>query len=108
MTTIFRGVQLRLNGQATADTLNEARATAAKSIIPSSTAYYDPNSDPITYDLDKAKALLAEAGTELTEPLLKELLGAAVRADKIPGFDPVRAQIRDILAEVVKMPRRRA
>ncbi|MFN8622660.1 MAG: ABC transporter substrate-binding protein, partial [Chloroflexota bacterium] len=36
-------------------------ATAAKSIIPSSTAYYDANTNPIGYDLDKAKALLAQS-----------------------------------------------
>ena len=46
------------------------RATPAKSLLPSATFYYDTNTDPITYDLDKAKALLAKSsvpnGFELT------------------------------------------
>ena len=36
-------------------------AAAAKSIIPSSTAFYDANTDPITYDMAKAKELLASS-----------------------------------------------
>ena len=34
-------------------------ATPAKSLLPSTTLYYDPNTNPIGYDLTKAKALLA-------------------------------------------------
>src|SRR5262249_42498488 len=35
------------------------RAVPARSILPSSTLYYDPNTNPISYDLAKAKSLLA-------------------------------------------------
>jgi peptide/nickel transport system substrate-binding protein len=46
------------------------RAVPAKSVIPSSTFYYDADTGPITYDLAKAKALLASSsvphGFELT------------------------------------------
>jgi peptide/nickel transport system substrate-binding protein len=36
-------------------------ATVARSLLPSSTLYYDGNADPQTYDLAKAKALLAKS-----------------------------------------------
>ena len=36
-------------------------ATVARSLLPSSTLYYDANADPVTYDLAKAKALLAKS-----------------------------------------------
>ena len=36
-------------------------ATVARSLLPSSTLYYDGNADPVTYDLAKAKALLAKS-----------------------------------------------
>jgi peptide/nickel transport system substrate-binding protein len=35
------------------------RAKAAKSLLPSSTFFYDPDTNPISYDLDKAKQILA-------------------------------------------------
>ena len=35
------------------------RATASKSLLPSSTFFYDPNTNPISYDLDAAKRILA-------------------------------------------------
>ena len=35
------------------------RAAAAKSILPHATFFYDPDTSPIGYDLDKARALLA-------------------------------------------------
>ena len=37
------------------------RATPARSILPSSTLFYDGDADPITYDLGKAKQLLAKS-----------------------------------------------
>ena len=36
-------------------------ATVARSLLPSSTLFYDGNADPVTYDLAKAKALLAKS-----------------------------------------------
>jgi peptide/nickel transport system substrate-binding protein len=36
-------------------------ATVAKSIMPSTTLYYDPDTEPIGFDLDRARALLAES-----------------------------------------------
>jgi peptide/nickel transport system substrate-binding protein len=36
-------------------------ATVARSLLPSSTLYHDPNADPVTFDLAKAKALLAKS-----------------------------------------------
>jgi peptide/nickel transport system substrate-binding protein len=36
-------------------------AAVAQSLLPSSTLYHDPNTDPITFDLAKAKALLAKS-----------------------------------------------
>ena len=35
-------------------------ATTARSLLPSSTFYYDPNADPVTFNLSKAKELLAK------------------------------------------------
>jgi peptide/nickel transport system substrate-binding protein len=37
------------------------RATPARSILPSSTFYYDPGAEPISYDMAKAKSLLASS-----------------------------------------------
>ena len=37
------------------------RAKPARSPLPSSTLFYDPNADAVGYDLDKAKALLAKS-----------------------------------------------
>ena len=37
------------------------QAVVARSLLPSSTLYHDPNADPITFDLAKAKALLAKS-----------------------------------------------
>lgn len=37
------------------------KAAPAKSILPSSTFFYDPNTNPIGFDLDKAKSLLAKS-----------------------------------------------
>jgi peptide/nickel transport system substrate-binding protein len=37
------------------------RAAPAKSVIPNSTFFYDPDTGPISYDLEKAKALLASS-----------------------------------------------
>lgn len=36
-------------------------ATVAKSLLPTTTLYYDPNAGPMTYDLAKAKAFLAKS-----------------------------------------------
>jgi len=36
-------------------------ATVARSLLPSTTLYYDPNAGPMTYDLAKAKAFLAKS-----------------------------------------------
>ncbi len=36
-------------------------ATVARSLLPSTTLYYDPNAGPLTYDLAKAKAFLAKS-----------------------------------------------
>jgi len=37
------------------------QAAVARSLLPSSTLYHDPNADPVTFDLAKAKALLAKS-----------------------------------------------
>lgn len=37
------------------------QAVVARSLLPSSTLYHDPNADPVTFDLAKAKALLAKS-----------------------------------------------
>jgi peptide/nickel transport system substrate-binding protein len=37
------------------------QAKPAQSILPSSTLFYDPDTDPISYDLEKAKSLLAKS-----------------------------------------------
>ncbi len=36
-------------------------ATVARSLLPSTTLYYDPNADPLTFDIAKAKAFLAKS-----------------------------------------------
>ena len=50
-----------IDRQAIADTVYFGLATPAKSVIPSSTFYYDANTNPISFDLDKAKQLLSES-----------------------------------------------
>jgi peptide/nickel transport system substrate-binding protein len=50
-----------LDRDAIAKTVYFGRAKPAKSILPSSTLYYDANTDPIGYDLGKAKELLAKS-----------------------------------------------
>jgi peptide/nickel transport system substrate-binding protein len=47
--------------QAIADNIYFGIATPAKSIIPSSTLFYDPNTNPISFDLEKARQLLSES-----------------------------------------------
>ena len=47
--------------QAIADNVYFGYASPALSVIPSSTAYYDPTVDPVTYDLDKARELLSQS-----------------------------------------------
>ena len=37
------------------------QAVVARSLLPSSTLYHDPNADPVTFDIAKAKALLARS-----------------------------------------------
>ena len=37
------------------------QAIVARSLLPSSTLYHDPNADPVTFDIAKAKALLAKS-----------------------------------------------
>jgi peptide/nickel transport system substrate-binding protein len=37
------------------------QAVVARSLLPSSTLYHDPNADPVTFDIAKAKALLAKS-----------------------------------------------
>ena len=59
-----------IDRDAIAKTVHFGRATPAKSLLPSSTFYYDSNTDPIGFNLDKAKELLAKSsapqGFELT------------------------------------------
>jgi peptide/nickel transport system substrate-binding protein len=47
--------------QAIANNVYFGLATPAKSIIPSTTLYYDPNTNPIGFDLTKAKQLLSQS-----------------------------------------------
>jgi peptide/nickel transport system substrate-binding protein len=37
------------------------QAVVARSLLPASTLYHDPNADPVTFDIAKAKALLAKS-----------------------------------------------
>ena len=37
------------------------QAVVARSLLPSTTLYHDPNADPVTFDIAKAKALLAKS-----------------------------------------------
>jgi peptide/nickel transport system substrate-binding protein len=48
-----------LDREAIAESIYFGRAEAAKSILPSTTFYYDPDTNPIGFDLDKAKELLS-------------------------------------------------
>lgn len=48
-----------IDRDAIAKTIFFGLATPAKSLLPSTTLYYDPNTNPIGFDLTKAKALLA-------------------------------------------------
>jgi peptide/nickel transport system substrate-binding protein len=50
-----------IDREAIAKSVYFGRAAPAKSILPSSTFFYDANTDPIVYNLDKAKALLAKS-----------------------------------------------
>jgi peptide/nickel transport system substrate-binding protein len=50
-----------LDREAIAKTIYFGQAVAAKSILPSATFYYDANTNPIGYDLAKAKELLAKS-----------------------------------------------
>jgi peptide/nickel transport system substrate-binding protein len=47
--------------QAIADNVYFGLATPAKSIIPSTTLFYDPNTGPISFNLDTAKELLSKS-----------------------------------------------
>ena len=47
--------------QAIANNVYFGYAAPAKSILPSSTAFYDPNTDPIGFDLTKARDLLSQS-----------------------------------------------
>lgn len=47
--------------QAIADNVYFGQAVPAKSVIPSATLYYDANTDPVTFDLAKAKELLSQS-----------------------------------------------
>jgi len=64
------------------------RAKASKSLLPSSTFFYDPNTNPISYDLDKAKTLLASS----SQPS-----GFEFQAD-VPSGDSSVTTIAQILA----------
>lgn len=50
-----------LDRKSIADSIYFGQAVPAKSILPSATFYYDPNTDPIGFDLAKAKELLAKS-----------------------------------------------
>ena len=50
-----------IDRQAVAKNVFFGLATVAKSLLPETTLYYDPNADPLTYDLAKAKAFLAKS-----------------------------------------------
>ena len=52
--------------------------------------------------------LFVEAGVPLYDADAEKRKRADFVVDTSHGLDPVRAQIKDILAKVVKMPRRRA
>jgi peptide/nickel transport system substrate-binding protein len=57
------------------------QAVVARSLLPSSTLYHDPNADPVTFDLAKAKALLAKSSVPQASPC---------RSISRPGTRPTR------------------
>jgi peptide/nickel transport system substrate-binding protein len=65
------------------------RAKASKSLLPSSTFFYDPDTNPISYDLDKAKQLL----TSSSKPS-----GFEFQAN-VPSGDSSTGTIAQILAD---------
>jgi peptide/nickel transport system substrate-binding protein len=50
-----------IDRQAVAKNVFFGLATVARSLLPETTLYYDPNANPLTYDLAKAKAFLAKS-----------------------------------------------
>jgi peptide/nickel transport system substrate-binding protein len=78
--------------QAIADTVYFGLATPAKSIIPSTTLYYDADTDPITFDLDKAKELLSKSSVPTGFPL----------EATVPTGDSTRLNIAQIWADSLK------
>jgi peptide/nickel transport system substrate-binding protein len=78
--------------QAIADTVYFGLAKPAKSIIPSTTLFYDANTGPISFNLDKAKELLSKSsvpnGFELTAT--------------VPTGDSTRLAIAQIWADALK------
>jgi peptide/nickel transport system substrate-binding protein len=55
---IRRALAYAVDREAIAKAVFFGRAKASKSILPSSTFFYDPDTDPISYDLDQAKKIL--------------------------------------------------
>ena len=62
----LRDVPMRSTGTRSPRSSISAAPPPAKSILPSSTFYYDANTDPISFDLDKAKELLAKSSVAAT------------------------------------------
>ncbi len=58
---VRRALAWALDRQSIARNVYFGVATPAKSVVPSSTFYYDPNTNPIGYDLAKAKQFLAKS-----------------------------------------------
>jgi peptide/nickel transport system substrate-binding protein len=54
-------ISYAVDRQAIANNVYFGQAVPAKSVIPSATLFYDPNTNPITYDLAKAKELLSQS-----------------------------------------------
>ncbi len=98
----FDDVRVRqaINYAVDKDSLNTAvfagQADIAKSIVPPIVDGYNPNHFPYEYDLDKAKALLAEAGYPdgISEPI------PLLYADAFWHQEPVAIQIADQLKKV--------
>jgi peptide/nickel transport system substrate-binding protein len=55
---VRRALAYAIDREAIAKAVFFGRARASKSILPSSTFFYDPDTDPISYDLDAAKKAL--------------------------------------------------
>lgn len=72
-----------------ADQVYFGTATAAKSILPSGTLYYDPDTDPITYDLDEARRWLASSS--VPDGFELEVV--------VPSGDSAQLSIAQILSE---------